>query len=200
MLHLAAFLRQRYYCTFYDALHAILPAGLWFRAEEQYMISPALPEDWQASLPAPRRPRRFCKRCATQAAAPPRSFCKRWQDPQQLQRLLHLLREKGLCHGRDKACPPQQGEDGADDPACRLRRGSAGPGGAEEKRPRHCRAPFWSCWLLPAAQAARTFAISPAQTAPSCGGWSHWGWSSPASSPSRRPPALPPLRSRRTLP
>ena len=27
MLHLAAFLRQRYYCTFYDALHAILPAG-----------------------------------------------------------------------------------------------------------------------------------------------------------------------------
>ena len=50
MLHLAAFLRQRYYCTFYDALHAILPAGLWFRAEEQYMISPALPKDWQARL------------------------------------------------------------------------------------------------------------------------------------------------------
>ena len=29
-LRLAAFLRERYFCTFYDAIRAILPAGLWF--------------------------------------------------------------------------------------------------------------------------------------------------------------------------
>ena len=29
-LRLAAFLRERYFCTFYDACRAILPAGLWF--------------------------------------------------------------------------------------------------------------------------------------------------------------------------
>ena len=30
-LRLAAFLRERYFCTFYDAIRCMLPAGLWFR-------------------------------------------------------------------------------------------------------------------------------------------------------------------------
>ncbi len=30
-LRLAAFMRERYFCTFYDALRAMLPAGLWFQ-------------------------------------------------------------------------------------------------------------------------------------------------------------------------
>lgn len=38
MLHLAAFLRERYFCTFYDAVKAILPAGVWFREQERYSI------------------------------------------------------------------------------------------------------------------------------------------------------------------
>ncbi|MBQ4564758.1 MAG: primosomal protein N' [Oscillospiraceae bacterium] len=38
LLHLAAFMRERYFCTFYDAVKAILPAGVWFREEERYRI------------------------------------------------------------------------------------------------------------------------------------------------------------------
>lgn len=34
--HLAAFIRERYFCTFYDAIRAILPAGLWFDTTEAY--------------------------------------------------------------------------------------------------------------------------------------------------------------------
>ena len=30
-LRLAAFLRERYFCTFFDAIRVMLPAGLWFR-------------------------------------------------------------------------------------------------------------------------------------------------------------------------
>ena len=30
MLRLAAFVRERYFCTFYQAVRAILPVGLWF--------------------------------------------------------------------------------------------------------------------------------------------------------------------------
>lgn len=30
-LRLAAFLRERYFCTFYDAIRAMLPAGIWFQ-------------------------------------------------------------------------------------------------------------------------------------------------------------------------
>ena len=39
MLHTAAFLRERYFCTFYDAVKAILPAGVWFQERERYEIS-----------------------------------------------------------------------------------------------------------------------------------------------------------------
>ena len=40
-LRLAAFVRERYFCTYYDAVKAILPAGLWFRQEKVYRIREA---------------------------------------------------------------------------------------------------------------------------------------------------------------
>ena len=40
-LRLAAFLRERYFCTFYDAIRAMLPGGLWFKEQ----ASVALTED-----------------------------------------------------------------------------------------------------------------------------------------------------------
>ena len=39
MLRLAAFLRGRCYCSFYDAVRAMLPAGLWFRTTEHYSLT-----------------------------------------------------------------------------------------------------------------------------------------------------------------
>lgn len=49
MLHLAAFLRERYFCTFYDAIKAILPAGLWFSVKDNYKLT-VLEDDWKDSL------------------------------------------------------------------------------------------------------------------------------------------------------
>ncbi len=45
MLRLAAFMRERYFCTFFDAVRVMLPAGLWFQNQDTY----ALTEDrsWQ---------------------------------------------------------------------------------------------------------------------------------------------------------
>jgi len=45
MLRLAAFIRERYFCTFYDAIRTMLPAGIWFQSKDTY----ALTEDrsWQ---------------------------------------------------------------------------------------------------------------------------------------------------------
>ena len=40
MLHLAAFMRDRYFCTFYDAAKAMLPAGVWFQTKETYRLTP----------------------------------------------------------------------------------------------------------------------------------------------------------------
>jgi len=38
-LRLAAFLRERYFCTFYDAIRAMLPAGLWFQTKAQFALT-----------------------------------------------------------------------------------------------------------------------------------------------------------------
>ena len=38
-LRLAAFLRERYFCTFYDAIRAMLPAGLWFQIRETFSLT-----------------------------------------------------------------------------------------------------------------------------------------------------------------
>ena len=52
MLRLAAFMRERYFCTMYDAIRTTLPAGLWFQSKESYDLT----EDrtWQEK--APRQP------------------------------------------------------------------------------------------------------------------------------------------------
>ena len=39
MLRLAAFIRERYFCTFYDAIRAMLPAGLWFQSKDSYTLT-----------------------------------------------------------------------------------------------------------------------------------------------------------------
>ena len=39
MLRLAAFMRERYFCTFYDAIRTMLPAGLWFQSKDTYCLT-----------------------------------------------------------------------------------------------------------------------------------------------------------------
>ena len=39
MLRLAAFMRERYFCGFYDCVRAMLPAGLWFQAKNYYYLT-----------------------------------------------------------------------------------------------------------------------------------------------------------------
>ena len=39
MLRLAAFMRERYFCTLYDAVRIMLPAGLWFQTVDTYELT-----------------------------------------------------------------------------------------------------------------------------------------------------------------
>lgn len=45
MLRLAAFVRDRYFCTFYEAIRAMLPVGLWFQVQDTFTLAPDRP--WQ---------------------------------------------------------------------------------------------------------------------------------------------------------
>ena len=38
MIRLTVWLRERYFCTVYDAVHAMLPAGLWYQMESVYTL------------------------------------------------------------------------------------------------------------------------------------------------------------------
>ena len=38
-LRLAVFLRERYFCTFYEAIRAMLPAGLWFQEKQSFSLT-----------------------------------------------------------------------------------------------------------------------------------------------------------------
>ena len=38
-IKLALWLRERYFCTLYDAVKVLLPAGLWYRIQERYSLS-----------------------------------------------------------------------------------------------------------------------------------------------------------------
>ena len=51
-LRLAAFVRERYFCTYYEAVKAMLPAGLWYETVERFTIVPDV--DWRTA--ARRRP------------------------------------------------------------------------------------------------------------------------------------------------
>ncbi|MBE6945013.1 MAG: primosomal protein N' [Ruminococcaceae bacterium] len=42
-LRLAAFLRERYFCTFYEAMRVILPTGLWFQIRDEYTLAEGKP-------------------------------------------------------------------------------------------------------------------------------------------------------------
>ena len=46
MLRLAAFVRERCFCTFYEAIRTILPAGLWLRQKQVFSLA-RLPEQWE---------------------------------------------------------------------------------------------------------------------------------------------------------
>ena len=45
MLQLAAFMRERYFCSFYDAVRTMLPAGLWFRTKNTFSLTDD--QSWQ---------------------------------------------------------------------------------------------------------------------------------------------------------
>ena len=45
MLRLGAFLRERYFCTYFDAIRVMLPVGLWFQTQNVYTLTPDAPRD-----------------------------------------------------------------------------------------------------------------------------------------------------------
>ena len=55
LLRLAKWMKARYFCTVYDALKTILPAGIWFRYRETYRLADGVQESDLSALAAANR-------------------------------------------------------------------------------------------------------------------------------------------------
>ena len=93
MLRLAAFVRERCFCTFYDAIHAMLPGGLWLQSRARIELG-ELPENWEE------------KRSSEPAAA----------------ELIDLVRDAGGAIGEDALLRQLGRKDGADRLAALVQR------------------------------------------------------------------------------
>ena len=99
MLQLAAFLRERYFCTFYEAIKAILPAGLWLLEKERYRLAP-LPEGWRAVTKRNGQASQLVELLQSLGGAADRSTLARSvPDSAQLDAALRYLMNKKLVEG-----------------------------------------------------------------------------------------------------
>ena len=92
-LHLAAFLRERYFCTFYDAAKAMLPAGLWFQVREELTLEAA-----PAEVPLPKthsRAGEILTALETAGGRMAMAELKKAVDPAVVERFLPYLQRKG---------------------------------------------------------------------------------------------------------
>lgn len=72
-IRLALWMRQRYFCTFYDALHTILPAAVWYRYREIWSLCPTAEEEGLTE-----REQAVCRDALRPARRSGRPSARRW--------------------------------------------------------------------------------------------------------------------------
>lgn len=94
-LHLAAMVRERYFCTFYDAVRVMLPAGLWFTPKDFIQIAEP---DWRARVT--RNPTAGAVMSALEALGGSADYdvLRRQFDSAALEQALRYLAGKKLIH------------------------------------------------------------------------------------------------------
>ena len=101
MLHTAAFLRERYFCTFYDAVKAILPAGVWFQEKEFYEI---LHADWENAIARQPVAKSVMQTLTDLGGSAEVALLRKQFDEESLRKALrYLLKKKLVCCRSDRS-------------------------------------------------------------------------------------------------
>lgn len=95
-LRMAAFLRDRYFCTFYDAIKVMLPAGLWFSSEETYSLSDTISNSEDLQLNNPDADRVLSHILQLGGQAKRAALLSVEPDSDRLDRSIQLLKKKKL--------------------------------------------------------------------------------------------------------
>ena len=102
LLRLAKWMKARYFCTVYDALKTILPAGIWFRYRETYRLADGVQESDLTALAAANRTDKLLLEAITARGELERSELEELGGAQTMKRL-KLLCEQGVLYSETTA-------------------------------------------------------------------------------------------------
>lgn len=102
LLRLAKWMKARYFCTVYDALKTILPAGIWFRYRETYRLADGVQESDLSALAAANRTDKLLLEAVTARGELDRSELEELGGAQTMKRL-KLLCEQGVLYSETTA-------------------------------------------------------------------------------------------------
>ena len=95
-------MKARYFCTVYDALKTILPAGIWFRYRETYRLADGVQESDLSALAAANRTDKLLLEAITARGELERSELEELGGAQTMKRL-KLLCEQGVLYSETTA-------------------------------------------------------------------------------------------------
>ena len=95
-LRLAAFMKERYFCTFYDAVKAILPAGLWFDEKRTLMLVSGAQDKLPPGMANSGAARLVQLLTDLGGSAPERTLRQQFESPQTFDAAVQALRKRSL--------------------------------------------------------------------------------------------------------
>ncbi len=99
-LRLAAFMKERYFCTFYDAVKAILPAGLWFDEKRTLTLVSGAQDKLPPGMANSGAARLVQLLTDLGGSAPERTLRQQFESPQAFDAAVQALRKRRCCARR----------------------------------------------------------------------------------------------------
>lgn len=95
-LRLAAFMKERYFCTFYDAVKAILPAGFWFDEKRTLTLVSGAQDKLPPGMANSGAARLVQLLTDLGGSAPERTLRQQFESPQMFDAAVQALRKRSL--------------------------------------------------------------------------------------------------------
>ena len=95
-LQLAAFMKERYFCTFYEAVKAILPAGVWFAEKKTLTLAPGAQDKLPPGMANSGAARLVQLLTDLGGSAPERTLRQQFESPQTFDAAVQALRKRSL--------------------------------------------------------------------------------------------------------
>lgn len=164
MLRLAAFMTQRYYCTFYEAARVMLPGGLWFRTVERFTLAPEELRQGEITRQPDARKIADCLKALGGAGTMEDLKTAVPEEEARTAAIKYLLRKKWITRNRTSCAEPATGRNKSR-PLPRLRRKPwSMPPTAPDPLP--CSGRCWSCCAAWGRHRSRISATIPAHLPP----------------------------------